>query len=204
MTSFNLSKEELQIFRRLSNPEKIQRYLDELSYNKEREGETCRSPRLAIRHNTAHCFEGALLAAAALRVNGHPPLILDLAAVRDDDHVIAVFRVKGCWGAIGKSNYAGLRFRTPVYRNLRELVISYFEHYYNLDGEKTLRAYSRPVNLSRFDSIAWMTTEEPLWAIPEYLVVIKHIPIVEMTRRAFMDERLYNAGLVGRVGDDHG
>ena len=196
---FNLNKDELQLLSRLSTPEKIQKYLDELPYNKEREGETCYSPRFAIRYGTAHCFEGALLAAAALRVNGYPPLILDLEAVRDDDHVISVFRRNGCWGAIGKSNYAGLRFRTPVYRNLRELVMSYFEHYYNLDGEKTLRAYSRPVNLSRFDAINWMTSEEALWAIPEYLVEIPHIPIVQMTRRAFMDERLYKAGLVGRA-----
>jgi hypothetical protein len=197
--NFNLSKDELHLLRRLSTPEKIQQYLEDLPYNKEREGETCRSPRRVIRDNTAHCFEGALFAAAALRVSGRPPLILDLEAVRDDDHVIAVFRGNGCWGAIGKSNYAGLRFRTPVYRNLRELVISYFEHYYNLDGEKTLRAYSRPVNLTRFDAIDWMAAEEDLWAIPEYLVEIKHTPIAQITRRVYMDQRLYKAGLTGRA-----
>ena len=197
--NFNLSKEELHLLRRLSTPEKIQQYLEDLPYNKEREGETCRSPRRVVRYNTAHCFEGALFAAAALRVNGRPPLILDLEAVRDDDHVMAVFRVNGCWGAIGKSNYAGLRFRSPVYRNLRELVISYFEHYYNLDGEKTLRAYSRPVNLARFDTMGWMTAEDDLWSIPEYLVEVKHTPIAEITRRVYVDERLYKAGLVGRA-----
>ena len=194
-----LQKSELRLYRKLSTPEKIQKYLDDLPYNKEREGETCYSPRLVIGLNTAHCFEGALFAAAALRVNGRPPLILDLEAVRDDDHVIAVFRVNGCWGAIGKSNYAGLRFRSPVYRNLRELVISYFEHYYNLDGEKTLRAYSRPVNLARFDTMGWMTAEDDLWSIPEYLVEIKHTPIAQITRRVYVDERLYKAGLVGRA-----
>ena len=188
----------LKLLRKLSTPEKIQRYLDDLPYNKEKDGETCRSPRLVIEYNTAHCFEGALFAAAALRANGKPPFILDLASVRDDDHVIAVYRTNGCWGAIAKSNYAGLRFRSPVYRTLRELALSYFEHYYNLNGEKTLRAYSsRPVNLARFDSIQWMTSPEPLWAIPEYLCEIKHTPIFEPTRRMYMDERLYNAGLVG-------
>ena len=197
---FDLNKNELHLLRKLSTPEKIQKYLDDLPYNKEKDGETCRSPRLVLRYNTAHCFEGALFAAAALRINGHAPLILDLESVRDDDHVISVFRINGCWGAIGKSNYAGLRFRTPVYRTLRELVLSYFEHYYNLDGEKTLRAYSRPVNLARFDSLHWMTTEEPLWPIPEYLCEIKHIPIFSsLTRRMYMDERLYKAGLVGRA-----
>jgi hypothetical protein len=186
------------VLRKLSTPEKIQRYLDDLPYNKEKDGETCRSPSLVIEHNSAHCFEGALFAAAALRVSGRPPLILDLAAVRDDDHVIAIYRTGDCWGAIGKSNYSGLRFRSPVYRTLRELALSFFEHYYNLKGEKTLRSYSRPVNLSRFDSIEWMRSAEPLWAIPEYLCEIKHVPIFQPTRRMYMDERLYKAGLLGQ------
>src|SRR5581483_2654837 len=180
-----LEKRELQLFRKLSSPEKIQKYLDDLPYNKEKNGETCYSPRLVIRHHTAHCFEGALFAAAALRVNGKPALILDLEAVRDDDHVVAVYRSNGHWGAIGKSNYAGLRFRSPVYRTLRELALSYFEHYYNLAGEKTLRAYSRPVNLARFDAINWMVSEEPLWAIPEYLMDISHIAIFRPTKRMY-------------------
>lgn len=126
--------------------------------------------------------------------------MLDLEAVRDDDHVLAVFRRNGCWGSIGKSNYSGLRYRSPVYRTIRELVLSYFEHYYNLDGEKTLRAFSRPVNLSRFDGFKWMTAEEDLWALPEYLLTIKHTPIFRSTpKRMYMDERLYQAGLLGRV-----
>ena len=139
-----------------------------------------------MRDKTAHCFEASLFAAAALRVNGHQPLILDLESVRDDDHVIAIYRVDGHWGALAKSNYAGLRFREPVYRSLRELVMSYFEHYYNLKGEKTLRAYSRPVNLSRFDRQNWMTSEDDLWVIPEYLTEIKHTPILRATRRMYM------------------
>jgi hypothetical protein len=196
---YQLQKNEFQLFRKLSTPEKIQKYLDDLPYNKEKNGETCYSPRLVIRRNTAHCFEGAVFAAAALRVSGRPPLILDLEAVRDDDHVVAVYRTDGHWGAIGKSNYAGLRFRSPVYKTLRELALSYFEHYYNLAGEKTLRAYSRPVNLARFDSIDWMVSEEPLWRSPEYLVEIKHTAIFHPTKRMYMDERLYKAGLVGRA-----
>src|SRR5438874_7965950 len=194
-----LQKSELRLFRKLSSPEKIQKYLDDLPYNKEKEGETCYSPRLVIHHHTAHCFEGAVFAAAALRLMGRPPLILDLEAVRDVDHVIAVYRTNGCWGAIGKSNYAGLRFRSPIYRTLRELVLSYFEHYYNLDGEKTLRAYSRPGNLARFDSINWMISEEPLWAIPENLADIAHPPIARITGRMYMNRRWYKGGLRGRV-----
>ena len=196
---FSLNKQELALYRRLNTPEKIQKFLDDLPYNKERGGETCRGPRRVIRDNTAHCFEGALFAAAALRMNGFPPLIFDLESVRDDDHVIAIYKTNGCWGAIAKSNYSGLRFRSPVYRTLRELALSYFEHYYNLKGEKTLRAFSRPVNLKRFDRVNWMTAEDDLWIIPEYLVEISHTPLLRTNRRMFMDKRLFDAGLVGRV-----
>lgn len=145
-------------------------------------------------------MEGALFGAAALRALGYPPLLLDLEAVRDDDHVLAIFRQDGCWGAIAKSNYSGLRYREPVYRSLRELAMSYFEHYYNLRREKTLRNYSRPVNLRRFDPIHWMTAGEDVWAIPEYLTTIHHTPLVgpRVARRlGRVDDRLFAAGLVG-------
>src|ERR1700761_6222830 len=118
---------EQSVFRRLDSPEKIQRFVDDLRYNKEPGGVTCRSPRRVMRDRTAHCMEGALFAAAALRMLGDPPLLLDLEAVHDDDHVLAIFRRRGLWGAIAKSNYSGLRFREPVYRTLRELAMSYFD-----------------------------------------------------------------------------
>jgi len=193
---------ERAVYRRLTSPEKIQRFLDELEYNKEPDGPTCRSPRRVLEDRLAHCMEGALMAAAALRVMGRPPLLIDLEAVRDDDHVLAVFRQRGHWGALAKSNYAGLRFREPVYRTLRELVMSYFEHYFNLAGEKTLRRYSRPVNLKRFDRIGWMTSQEDVWAIPEYLTTISHTPLLtrELERSlSRVDERLMAAGQVGTV-----
>jgi hypothetical protein len=200
---YGLTREESALLRRLSSPEKIQLFLDhEIGYNKEHEGETCRSPRRVLRDRLAHCAEGAYFAAAALRINGHPPLIVDLEAVRDDDHLLAVFKEHGHWGAIAKSNYAGLRFREPVYRTVRELVMSYFEHYYNLEGEKTLRTFSRPVNLRRFDRIDWMTTEEDLWVIGEYFCTIPHTKILTPPlshKRRSMDRRLYQAGLVGAV-----
>ena len=197
------SPAERDAFRRLNAPEKIQRFLDcEIGYNKEPEGDTCRSPRRVLRDGVAHCMEGALFAAAALRMAGFPPLLLDLEAVRDDDHVLAVFRQRDGWGAIAKSNYSGLRFREPVYRTLRELVMSYFEHYYNLAGEKTLRRYSRPVNLTRFDSIAWMTAEEDVWAVPNYLCGVAHTPLFaggRVPRLNHVDARLFAAGCLGGV-----
>jgi hypothetical protein len=194
---------ERAVFRRLTTPEKIQRFLDfEIAYNKEHDGETCRSPRRVLRDRTGHCMEGALFGAAALRLLGHPPLLLDLEAVRDDDHVLAVFRSQGHWGAIAKSNYSGLRYREPVYRTLRELVMSYFEHYYNPRKEKTLRRYSRPIDLSRFDRAGWMTAEADVWEIPEYLCKVAHTPLLParvLTGLGRVDERLFAAGLVGRA-----
>ena len=203
MPTYGLTSAEKRALRGLKTPERIQRFLDtEIGYNKEPDGETIRSPRRVLRDRVAHCLEGALLAAAALRVLGYPPLLLDLEAVRDDDHVLAVFKQHNRWGAIAKSNYAGLRFREPVYRTLRELVMSYFEHYFNLDREKTLRKYSRPVNLTRFDRLDWMTSETDLWPIADHLVEIPHTPLLlpgADRRLARVDDRLFAAGLVGRT-----
>ncbi len=203
MNNFGFDKSELAVFRKLSKPEKIQRFLDdEVAYNKEKDGETCRSPRRVLRDRLAHCAEGAYFAAAALRLLGHAPLIVDLMAVRDDDHLLAVFKQDGCWGAIAKSNYSGLRFREPVYRTVRELAMSYFAHYYNLKGELTLREFSRPVNLSRFDRTNWMTAEEDLFQIGDYFYTVPHRAVMTtaMTRkRRMLDRRLFEAGLVGSM-----
>jgi hypothetical protein len=195
---------ERKLFRRLTTPAKIQRFLDEeIGYNKEPHGYTCYSPRLVLREGVAHCMEGALLGALALRQLGYPALLVDLEAVRDSDHVLSVYRVSGRWGAVAKSDYAGLRSREPVYSTIRELAMSYFEHYYNPAGEKTLRAYSRPVSLARFDrGIRWAETLEEVWAIPEYLCCIPHTSILApaMERRlSRMDQRLYDAGRLGGV-----
>ena len=109
---------------------------------------------------------------------GFPPLIFDLEADRDTDHVVAIFKVRGNWGAVAKSNFTGCRYREPVYRNLRELALSYFNIYFNLRFERTLRRYSRPVNLARFDNRDWMTTDEPVWFIAEHLCEIPHIRLL--------------------------
>ncbi len=130
--SFGLSPEDFRTLRALKTPVQIQKFLDALPYQY---ANTAWSPQRALRERKGHCLEGALLAAAALRVNGRPALLMDLEAVHDDDHVLAVYREGSLWGSIAKSNFAGLRFRAPVYRTLRELALSYFEHYYNLRGE---------------------------------------------------------------------
>jgi len=197
MTAYGLTATEIRRLRALRTPALIQHFLDELPYH---HANTAWSPRCVLREDTAHCLEGAIFAAAALRVNGYPPLLWDLEAVRDVDHVLAVYQYRGHWGAIGKSNYAGLRFREPVYRSLRELAMSYFEQYYNLRRERTLRAYSRPVNLKRFDSLRWMTGEPNVWFIPEYLCQVAHTPLLtrhQESRLSRLDARSHAAGLVG-------
>lgn len=197
-----LTARERRQLRSLTSPAKIQRFLDEeIAYNQEPGGATCYSPRQVLRKGVAHCMEGALVGAMALRHLGHPPLVVDLEAVRDTDHVLAVYRIDGHWGAVAKSDFSGLRSREPVYATIRELAMSYFEHYYNPRGEKTLRAFSRPVNLARFDrKTKWMITFDDVWAIPEHLCEIPHTDIVtkKMERRlARMDRKLYAAGRVG-------
>jgi hypothetical protein len=201
LTDFGLTPREAAFLRGLTPPARIQRFLDELAYDVD--GAGCRSPRRVLRERTVQCMDGAIFAAAALRLQGHRPLLLDLEAEQDDDHVLAVFRQHGAWGSLARSNYSGLRFREPVYRTLRELVLSYFESYFNLRREKTLRRYSRPLSLARFDARGWMTAAEDLWYIPEHLVGIRHYPLVtpRMVRKlATVDRRMFQAGVVGREG----
>ena len=197
--SFGLSPEELRTLRSLNTPLRIQKFIDALAYQY---ADTAGSPRRVLRERKGHCMEGALLAAAALRVQGHPPLLMDLEAVHDDDHVIALYRERGLWGGIAKSNFAGLRFRAPVYRTLRELALSYFEHYYNLRGEHTLRTYSRAVNLAPLDRCHWMTSEEEAWCVPERLIAAKHYALFpDKVARALprLDRRSLEAGMHGWV-----
>ena len=165
------SSGELRKLRALRTPVGVQRFLDELPYNL---SITARSPLKVLCDNTASCLEGGIFAAAALRVLGFPPLIFDLEADNDTDHVVAIFKMRGLWGALAKSNFTGCRYREPVYRTLRELALSYFNIYFNLRFERTLRRYSRPVNLARFDRLHWMTSEKPVWFIAEHLCEIPH------------------------------
>ena len=167
----DFSPAELRLLLGLKTPAGIQRFLDELPYNL---GYTARSPKRVLRDRTASCLEGGIFAAAALRVLGFPPLIFDLEAEQDTDHVVAIFKIRGRWGAVAKSNFTGCRYREPVYRTLRELAMSYFNIYFNLRFERTLRTYSRPVNLARFDRLNWMTTNKPIWFIAEHLCEIPH------------------------------
>lgn len=169
------STDEIIFLEGLKSPAGIQQFLSETKYNPDYI--TC-SPRKIIKSRTANCFEGALFAASALRVLGHKPLIVDLMAENDDDHVIAIFKKNNCFGAIAKSNTTVLRFREPVYRTIRELVMSYFDFYFNTLGEKSLRSYSIPVDLSKFDKYNWMTTDQDLEFIGDYLFSIKHFPIL--------------------------
>lgn len=186
-----------QLLKTLDSPVKIQEFLDSVPYNTTKR---TLSPLLVLREKMAHCMDGGLLAASALRQLGYPPLIVDLSAENDDDHIIAVFREGKCWGAIAKSNTTVLRFREPVYRSMRELAMSYFEMYYNLKGHKTLRSYSRTMNLSRFDSCNWETTDEDLEFIGDYTYTVRHYPLLTKKQILTLNrvpKYLYDAGFAG-------
>lgn len=195
----NLTKEEEKILRKLNTPGKIQDFLNKLPMNFEEKGETCMSPRRVLRERKAHCIEGAMLAALALRINGKAPLVVDMKANKDDfDHVIAVFKKDGKWGAISKTNHSVLRYREPVYNSVRELVMSYFHEYTDKKGRKTLRSFSVPVDLSIFDKKNWTTEEKDLWEIHDYLDKVKHFNILNRSQIA----GLRRAEKIERVAGD--
>ncbi|BBB47171.1 hypothetical protein [Pelolinea submarina] len=194
-----LTPQELNLMDSLRTPAQVQAFLDETRYPG---GEENRSPQEVLRQRQAHCLDGGLFAAAALRRIGFPPLIVDLQPDpgMDDDHVLAVYKINNFWGAVAKSNYSGLRFREPVYRNLRELVMSYFEDFFNVNGVKTLRYYTRPINLKRFDRADWMNTSAGVDWIEVYLKSVKLVPLIPAAQTALlspMDQRSIAAGTLG-------
>jgi hypothetical protein len=174
-----LTLAEYAVLQRLDTPQKIQEFLYGLRQNFELAGDTCRPVRHVLRQRAAHCIEGAMLAACALWVHGEPPLVMDMRAVRDFDHVVALFRRHGRWGAISKTNGIGLRWRDPVYGSLRELAMSYFHEYTNRRDHKTLREYSVPFDLRRVDPRIWVTGEKQAWVVADELDRIKHFKLLD-------------------------
>lgn len=193
----NWTADEKKFLKTLNNPDRIQTYLDSLEYNPAYE---CRSPRWVMRKGSAHCFEGALFAAAALQFIGHRPLIIDMLAENDDDHVIAVFKKDGFWGAVAKSNFTSLRFREPVYKSVRELIMSYFDFFFNTNGDKSLRSYSRPFDLTIYDSRNWQTTDEDLEYIGDKIESLHHYPVATAARIRELyraSDTMMKAGMLG-------
>jgi hypothetical protein len=191
------NKEEIKFLKTLNNPDKIQAFLDSIDYNPNYE---CRSPRWVMKKRSAHCFEGALFAAAALQFIGYKPLIVDMLAVNDDDHVIAVFKEDGHWGAVAKSNFTSLRFREPVYISLRELVMSYFDFFFNIYGVKSLRSYSLPFDLTMYEPLNWATTDEDLEYIGDKIESLHHFPLItkKMIRKlSKASDTMLKAGMLG-------
>jgi hypothetical protein len=193
------TNEETEFLKGFKDPWSIQVFLDSIAYNPAYE---CRSPRWVIRKRSAHCFEGALFAAAALNFLGYKPLIVDMKAFNDDDHVIAVFREGRNWGAVAKSNFTTLRFREPVYRSLRELIMSYFDFFFNIYGEKSLRSYSLPLNLASLDKRNWAITDEDLEYIGDKIEALHHFPVVSEERIKKLNKAgdyMLRAGMLGSI-----
>jgi hypothetical protein len=176
-----LSPAQARVLARLNTPEKIQNFINRIPTNFEPAGDTCLSVAEALRQRRAHCIEGAFVAACALWLNGRPPLLMDLQAQDDDDHVVTLFRHGRFWGAISKSNHVWLRWRDPIYRSLRELAMSYFHEYVGC-GRRTLRRYSRPYDLSRIDPAKWVTSRDDCWDIAVAIDEIRHYELVTATQ----------------------
>ncbi len=191
------NEEEEELLKGFADPWAIQVYLDAIDYNPDY---VCRSPRWVMRKRSAHCFEGALFAAAALDYLGYKPTIVDMKAYNDDDHVIAVFREGRFWGAVAKSNFTSLRYREPVYLSLRELIMSYFDFFFNTNGEKSLRSYSKPFDLTVFNNRNWATTDEDLEYIGDKIESLYHYPVVTETqvkKLKIAGDYMLKAGLLG-------
>ncbi len=191
-----LNKRQRQVLSGLTSPWKIQQFLDSLPYSSE---EVYRCPVSVMRDHIGHCFDGALFAAAALRRLGYPPLIVYMLAERDDDHLLAVYRRNGYWGTVAKSNCTGLRYREPIYRSLRELVMSYFNDYFNIEGEKSLRGYTAPLDLSRYDPLDWTTSDEHLEIVADALDKPRKFKLLTqdmLANLAPIDKRSYDAGFL--------
>ena len=193
-----LTSRERRVLDSLARPIDIQRFLDDLAYSTD---PFYRCPLRVLRERRAHCFDGCLFAAAALRRIGYPPLILDMfPEAEDDEHLLALFKEDGHWGAVAKSNFVGLRFREPIHRNLRELMVSYFEQFYNFRRRKTLASYTRPLNLASFDRWNWTVSDEALERIAKSTEQAHRYPLLTprmAARLAPVDERSYRAGLLG-------
>jgi hypothetical protein len=194
-----LSQQQQEFFSSLTSPAQIQAFLDETLYSAENAN---RCSVRVLQDRQAHCLDGALFAAAALRWLGYPPLIVDMLPDpgMDDDHVLAIYKRDGYFGAVAKSNFVGLRFREAIYRNIRELVLSYFEDYYNVNGQKSLRSYTRLLNLTAFDKVGWMWRDEGVDVIEQHLLQMRHIPLLTpqmVTHLSPVDKLSYQAGMLG-------
>lgn len=195
-----LKSSERRVLSGLTTPAKLQTFLDSVAYNPD--GDHNRCPVNVLRERKGHCFEGAVFAAAVLRDLGHPPLIVNMfpEPETDDEHMVAIFRKHGGWGAVAKSNVVGLRFREPVYRNLRELMMSYFEQYFNLDRLRSFRYYTRPLSLAGFDRFNWLCRDEAMLKIEKKLATLRQIPLLTrpmVKALTLIDDLSYKAGLMG-------
>jgi hypothetical protein len=194
-----LDARERELLDSLNSPAQIQAFLDQTPYSAENAN---RSPLSVLRDRVAHCLDGALFAALALRRLGHPPLIVDLlpAPGLDDDHVLALYKRDGHLGAVAKSNIVTLRFREAIYRTLRELVLSYFEFYFNVHGVKSLRSYTRPLDLRTLDSAGWMWSDAGADAVERRMAGLRRVPLVTeamVSQFSTVDKLTYEAAMLG-------
>jgi hypothetical protein len=186
LRDLDLSKAERTLLQRQSSPRKLQSFVNAIPINFEPDGDSCFTVRQVLAHRRAHCIEAALVAACALWLNGDPPLVCDLRAEGDWDHVLALFRRGGLWGAIAKSNHLALRGRDPIYRSVRELALSYFHEYHNDRGERSLREYSRPFDLRSLDPAEWVTGDAGAWEAERRIDLSRHYRLYPSSQQRYI------------------
>ena len=173
-----LTPAEHRLFARLDTPQKIQTFIERLPPNFELKGDTCMSPRRVLKLRTAHCAEAAILAVAALVYHGKQAWLVDIQALpSDQDHIVTLFKERGLWGAISKTNHAILRWRDPIYRSPRELVMSYAHEYCLNGGKKSMLAFSRPFSLARYAPKRWLIPLEELQWLMDEVDASPHVPL---------------------------
>jgi hypothetical protein len=170
-----------KLISKLNTPKKIQDFLDEIPFNFEKNGDTYMSPKKILEKKKAHCFEGAIFACLCLQKAGIKNYLIDLKVKnlkKDSDHTLCAFKINGYWGSISKTNHSVLRWRDPIYKNYRELAMSYYHEYFLDSGEKTLKSFSKPFNIWKKFGNTWVESEENLDEIAETLDKSPHINFV--------------------------
>lgn len=178
--NLRLHPKEREVIRRYRTPRQVQQFLRALPYNWERKGETLRTFRGVVRHWSAHCLEAALAAATILEQHGYPPLLLDLESKDNLDHVLFLFRRRGRWGTVARSRDFGLHGRKPLFRSLRDLVLSYVDPYVDFSGRVVGYGVLDLRTITRCD---WRLSSRNVWKVEQVLIHMPHQKLRTSDRR---------------------
>lgn len=187
-TKKDFTKREWEIVQSHRTPERVQQFLRSIPYNRELDGETCYSFRRVLRENRAHCLEGALAAAVILEQHGYPPVVVSIESQDRLDHVLLLFKRNGRLGSVARSRDIGLHGRKPVFRTVRDLVMSYFETYVDSTGRITGYGAASLYELGSYD---WRFSTRNVRKVERYLQDIPHTALPSSEPRYDKARRIY-------------